>query len=825
MRIPRLLLMLSMAIFLLAGCASSKGASSAQSKSDSSEKSDDKDKKKSPKAFSEVIKDDFVKDEGLFDVYRDKATFYYVIPNEELGKEFLLVTRISKTADNVGYGGQKANTQVVRWDRKNDSVFLRVVGYENRADEDDPIYQAVRNSNLAPIVRAFDIEAYNEDTTGVVIDVSSLFTGDVPALGLQAFRRTTLKVRSLDSKRSYIESIKSFPTNIEVRHVLTYVATEAPSNGSTNTITVEMAQSMVSLPEVPMTPRLCDERVGLFSVRFTGYNSQQHRAEETCYVTRYRLEPSDPEAYARGELVEPVKQIVYYIDRNTPEQWRQPLIDGVNDWQRAFEAAGFKNAIIGKMAPTAEEDPDFSPEDARYSVIRYYASEIANASGPHVHDPRTGEILESDINWYHNAMILVRNWSFVQTAAFDPNARDPHTQDEIMAEGIRWIGAHEIGHTLGFQHNMGSSYAYTIEQLRDPEFTSTHGSAPSIMDYARYNYVAQPEDGVTRTRPLVGEYDDWAAKWAYSWFDGNRTPDEEHLVLNEWVKERADDPTMWFGSGRGDPRVQTESLSNDEMEASRLGILNLERILDSLVEWTEEEGKDYQQLQELYTQVGRQFNRYIGHVANNVGGVYEQLKTTDQDGLVYQTVPRERQEEAVQWIADHVFTTPSWLIREDILQLIENSGTVNRIRGYQVGALNRLLDVQKLARLMDGEARFGSDEYTVSALLEDVRGAVFSELSGNSTIDSYRRNLQRGYVSSMERLLDFNFTASAQLRRFGFQSVSANNSDLKMLVRGELETTKVLVDRAASRTRDSMTRLHLRDLSARIDEILDADDD
>ncbi len=825
MRIPRILLMLSMAVFLLAGCAASKGASTAQSKPDASKKSDDKDKEKGPKAFSEVIKDDFVKDEGLFDVYRDDATYYYVIPNEELGKEFLLVTRIAKTADNVGYGGQKTNTQVVRWDRKNDKVLLRVVGYSNRASEDSPIYEAVRNSNLEPIIKAFEIKAHNEDTTGVVIDVSSLFTGDVPSLGLQASRRTSLKVRRVDGDRSYIESVKSFPTNIEVRHVLTYDATGAPSNGSTNSITLEMAQSMVSLPDDPMTPRLCDERVGLFSVRFTEFDEEQHRSETTCYITRYRLVPKDPAAYARGELVEPVDQIVYYIDQNTPEIWREALIQGVDDWQRSFEAAGFKNAIVGKMAPTAEEDPDFSPEDARYSVLRYYASDVQNASGPHVHDPRTGEILESDINWYHNVMTLLRNWYLVQTAAVNPSARGAKFDDDVMAELVRFVSAHEIGHTLGYQHNMGSSYAYTVEQLRDPEFTSTHGVAPSIMDYARFNYVAQPEDGVTQFSALVGEYDDWATKWAYSWFDGDRNSDEEHLLLNEWVKDRADDPAMWFGSGFGDPRVQTENISNDEMEASRLGILNLERILDGIADWSEDDGQNYDQLQEMYVNVGRQYSRYIGHVSNNVGGVYEQLKTTDQNGTVYEAVPKERQARAVQWIADHVFTTPKWMIREDILQRIENGGIVNRIRGYQVGGITRLLDPQKLARMMEGEARWGSDQYTVTDLMGDMRGAIFSELSSSGAIDSYRRNLQRGYVSSLERLMDLDFNAVGFLATRGFQSVDADDSDLKMLVRGELETTKALVDRAASRTRDSMTRLHLRDLSARLDEILDADDD
>jgi len=819
--IPTLLI----AAVLFSGCAASQGASNSKAPASAASKPSPKKKDDGPKKFSEVIKDDFVKDEGVFNIYRDSEKYYYEIPDAELGEEFLLVTRIAKTADNIGYGGQKANTQVVRWDRRGDKIDLKMVGYENRGEEGDPIYHAVRNSNLEPIIKSFDIAALNADTTGVVIDATSLFTSDVPALGLQSGRRSQYQVRRVDAGRTYITSAKSFPTNIEMRHVLTYEANKAPSNASSNSITVEMAQSMVKLPKELMTPRLCDDRVGLFSVQFTEYNGEQHRSETTCYVTRYKLVPSDPEAYARGELVEPVEPIVYYVDQNTPEKWRKPLLQGVEDWNRTFEAAGFKNAIVGKMAPTAEEDPDFSPEDARYSVIRYFASDIQNASGPHVHDPRTGQILESDINWYHNVMQLLRNWYMIQTAAVNPSAQKVLFEDDVMAELVRFVSAHEVGHTLGYQHNMGSSYAYTVDQLRDPEFTSTHGVAPSIMDYARFNYVAQPEDGVTQYSALVGEYDDWAGKWTYSWFDGDRTPKEERQILNQWVKDRSDDPAMWFGSGFGDPRVQTENISNDEMEASHLGILNLQRILDKLIDWTEEEAKDYAQLKELYSNVGGQYSRYVGHVSSNVGGVYEQLKTTDQMGTVYSPVPKERQARAVQWMADEVFTTPEWMIREDILQLIEGNGIVNRVRSYQVGGVSRLLDTQKLARMMEGEARWGSDQYSVTDLFGDMRGSIFSELASASSVDSYRRNLQRGYVTAVGNLMDVNFSATGFLADYGYQSVNSMQSDLRMLAMGELETMQSQLDRAASRTRDSMTRLHLRDLSSRIEEMLDADDD
>ena len=812
---------------VILGCTTTQGAKSAQDAKPAatSAANQDDDKKNGMKPYKEVVKDDMESDEGLFTVHRDGQTLLYEIPDSLLGKELLLVTRIARTADDIGYGGEKSNTQVVRWQRKDDNVLLRIVSYENVADEEEPIYQAVQNSNFEPIIKSFEIKALNEDSSGVVIDVSSLFTDDVPNLGLQKSRRDRFKVRRLDKTRSFINSAKSYPKNIEVKHVLTYEATEPPSNGSTGVISLEMNQSMIALPDDPMQPRLCDERVGFFSVRLTDYGRDAQKAEQRCYVTRWRLEPKDPEAMARGELVEPIKPIVYYIDPATPEKWRPYLKQGVDDWNKAFEEAGFKNAIMAKDPPTPEEDPEFSPEDARYSVIRYFSSPVQNAYGPHVHDPRTGEILESDIGWFHNVMNLLRNWYFVQTAAINPDARSVKFKDEIMGRLIRFVSAHEVGHTLGFPHNWGSSVAYPVDSLRSPTFTDEMGTAPSIMDYARFNYIAQPGDGVTNLMPDIGIYDKWVTKWGYSPLPQASSPDEERAILNEWVVERAGDPLYFYGrhGPRIDPRSQNEDLGDDAVKASNYGIANLKVILDNLVEWTSEDAKNYDDLEELYNNVASQWNRYVGHVARNIGGWYENFKTYDQDGLVYEMVPESKQRESMHWLAQQVFQTPDWLVHGDVLRRIEGAGAMDRLRRYQVGAVNTLLDPQRLARIMEAEVMQGDDTYTCGEMLSDLRNSIWGELRDRSAIGPYRRNLQRGYLERLEYLMTQEAPPTPSFfANFGFVNIDVSQSDIRALVRGELETIQRDANRALSRgVSDNMTRLHLRDVVARVEDILD----
>ena len=488
-----------------------------------------------------------------------------------------------------------------------------------------PVSEAVVNSNFEPVLYSFKIATVSVDSTSSVIDVTKLFTDDVKPLGFPQSRRKGYKISSLDSKRSFIESLKSYPTNIESRHVKTYNSSDPPSNSSVGAISLEINNSMILLPKVPMKRRYFDQRVGWFARSQIDYGLDVQESKSLKYLDRWRLEVKDEdiEKFKRGELVTPKKQIVYYIDRATPVKWRKYIKQGVEDWQVAFEEAGFKDAIIAKDPPTREEDPEWSPEDARYSVIRYLASPIPNANGPHVSDPRSGEILESDINWYHNVMTLLRNWFFVQTSAINEEARGVSFKDEVMGRLIRFVSAHEVGHTIGLPHNMGSSSAYPVDSLRSATFTKKYGTAPSIMDYARFNYIAQPEDKGVALMPNVGVYDKHSVKWGYRPILEAKNAEDEKETLDKWILDNQDSKLHRFGSAGIDPSSQTEDLGDNAVKASQYGILNLKRIIPNLIEWTEEKGKDYSDLNTMYGQVLSQFNRYMGHVSSNIGGIYQ----------------------------------------------------------------------------------------------------------------------------------------------------------------------------------------------------------
>jgi hypothetical protein len=767
-----------------------------------------KPKKGAIQPYNKVVTKDHKTDEGLFNVHTKDEKYLFEIPDSLIGRQMLMVTRIAKAFNGISWNLGKQNTQVLRWEKKGKKILLRVVSHKVVADENLPIHEAVVNLNFEPVLFSFPIKAINKNANNaIVIDATTLFSTDVASLGFPTSKRKQYKVTRMDAKRSFIERVNSYPKNIEVRHVKTYGANAAPSNRDLGSISMELSNSMILLPKVPMKRRYADDRVGWFSRSQVDYGLEAQKSKTVRYLDRYRLEVKDEDIakFKRGELVEPKKQIVYYVDRSTPEKWIPFIIQGVNDWQVAFEAAGFKNAIIAKRAPTKEEDPEYSPEDVRYSVIRYLASPIPNAQGPHVSDPRSGEILESDINWYHNVMSLLQGWYFVQTAAINPEAQKVGFKTEVMGELIKFVSSHELGHTLGLPHNMGSSSAYPVDSLRSATFTKKFGTAPSIMDYARFNYVAQPQDKGVALMPNIGIYDKHSINWGYRPILG-KTAEEEKPILDSWILKHAGDPMYRFGrNNRIDPSSQTEDLGDDGIKASNYGIANLKRIVPNLMKWTGKKGENYADLKEMYGHVLGQFNRYNGHVTTIIGGVIEDNKTSDQKGAIYTHVTKARQKKAVKYLNDELFTTPSWVINKAIIDRTESSGVTNRIKGMQTRTLRGVLNESRIIRMVDNQTLNGSKAYTVLSMMSDLRRGIWAELYSRKSIDAFRRNLQRAHVS-----------------RLGFlMSKGADISDIKPIVRGELNRIKRDTKKAIATAPNTLTRYHLQDVVERIDTILD----
>jgi len=778
--------------------------------------------------YEDVVPADAESDEGLFTVHHVDSDYLFEIPDSLLDRDMLLISRVAGVQAGMGGylpAGAATNRQMVRFERVDDRILLRKYSGEAVADDTLAISASVQSNYLAPILAAFDIEARGTGDASSVIDVTDFFEGDTPSIsGLGPEQRREYQVRRLDGPRSFIGRVRSYPLNVNVRHTLTYDAGSPPSDEQANTVSMEMNQSLVVLPKEPMRPRYADPRVGFFSIERINYGLDEQKAATQTFIRRWRLEPSDPAAYARGELVEPVTPITYYVDPATPERWVGAVKRGVENWNAAFETAGFRNAIRALDPPSREEDPEWDPEDVRYSVVRWSASMTRNAQGPSTSDPRTGEIIESDIVWYHNHMRSYRNWMMVQTGAANPEARSLPISDHLMAEAMEQVITHEIGHALGLPHNMIASSSYPVDSLRSKRFASRMGVAPTIMDYARQNYIAQPGDGLAPEDFLrrIGPYDHYAINWGYRLLPDAATPEDELGTLDRWIVERAGDRMYKYlpqgGLGVTDPRAQTEDMGDDPVRASEYGMANLRRIVPNLVAWTTKPGEDYTDLDEVYGEALTQWNRYVGHVLTMIGGVYVDLKTADQAGAVYDAVPRERQKQAMGWLTREVFTAPVWLNDPEILARIGVADAgLRALSRRQASVLDRLLDPRRMDILQEIEATQPTDAYTLAEFLDDVRAAVWGDLEGVAAIDGYRRALQRAHVARLGYLM----VEEPEGNAFQGPAPNLTRSDIRPLVRAQLVDLRAEVDAAARRIRHRVTRAHLQDLLARIDAILE----
>lgn len=739
---------------------------------------------------------------GMIDVSKVKNDWYWEIPKSMLGRDMLVTTRfISTPADSKKFGGEQVNEQTVYLELNADSTLLiRSHGFYNVSDSSNIISKAVTISNENAIIGHLALEKSSKKDT-LKVKVTQFFNEDNAAIGIPTSGKTSFKLGG--QSFSFINDMKSFPTNTEVRVTKTYSGnSESPlvSVRETGKATVQLNISFVLLPEHPMMPRFYDPRVGYFTINQTEYTDEQQRVEGKRLITRWRLEPrpEDIEKMKRGELVEPIKPIVYYIDPATPKQWRKYLIQGVNDWQVAFEKAGFKNAIMAKEWPE-DADSTMSMEDARCSMIRYLASPIENAYGPHVSDPRTGEILESHICWYHNVMSLVHDWYMIQAGSIDEAARKMNFDEELMGQLIRFVSSHEVGHTLGLRHNFGSSSTVPVDSLRDKAWVEAHGHTPSIMDYARFNYVAQPEDGIQRTGifPRINDYDLWAIEWGYRPMLDAKDEYEDHAMLEPMTAKAQKQKRLWWGDGEtsnDDPRRQTEDLGDDAVKASTYGLKNLKREIKQLPTWTADERDLYgNNLGNMHTQIRSQYMRYMNHVARNIGGMLQTYRTAPQGGTIYEPTPKARQKAALDFLDREMLNEPTW-IRE-----------VSYAKTLGADPQNLTLSIaSSVAVMLLNRASSCNDLYPIDSYMTDITRLIMKEADSRQAVTKYRARLQSSYVDALITMYQKG-SAGSQTRVFALRT---------------LQQLKSKTQTAAASGADSATRAHFAELNDRIQRAL-----
>ncbi|AEV96639.1 hypothetical protein A4D02_20940 [Niastella koreensis] len=767
------------------------------------------------KPYKDVITGKAISQNGLIKVHKIEERYFFEIQDSLIDRDLLVVNRISRAAAGVrpldgffGYAGDEIGENVIRFTKgPNNKLFINRISYLDVSHDssENGLLRSVINSNLQPIVASFEIKAISPNDKGTVIDVTDYINGDNDVFFFNPQVKKSCGLGGLQPDKSYTVKITSFPLNTEVRTIKTYTLGD-------QLLTYELNSSLVLLPGEPMTPRYFDERVGFFSRGYRNYDAQQGvRAD--YMITRWRLEPREEDLakYQRGELVEPKKPIVFYIDPATPKKWVPYLIEGVNAWQRSFEKAGFKNAVYAREAPA--DDTCWSIDDARHNVIVYKASAIQNASGPQISDPRSGEILESHVNWYHNVQQILRDWYFVQASPNDPNGRKMIFDDSLMGQLIKMVCTHEVGHTLGLQHNFAASWSVPVDSLRSKSYVHVNGHTPSIMDYARFNYVAQPEDsiGVKDLVPRIGVYDDWAIEWGYRWLPGFRTIDDEKAYMNKWIiAQLAKDKRCFFENNSApDPRNQAEDLGDDAVKAGSYGIRNLQRVVANLEAWTKTPNSDYTDLVKMYREVINQYNRYLNHVMFNIGHMYITQQTVEQGGPFFSYPSRQRIRSAVQFFNEQLFETPSWLNNKALIAKGSGGGIIQTL-WIQERFLHGLVEPAMWNWLVFNETNQPKDKsYNYDELLSDLESGIWKELEKHESIDMYRRNVQKVYVAKL-----------IQGVRFGKVGDMGMN-DCVTIMQDHINRLYNKICAALPVYKDRESRLHLEDLRDRLKASID----